>query len=139
LQITELSSPQLAPNGYESILSVKLDQPLKPEKAYEVGFWIIGRQLKDRGYSYPINVFPSNSIASVDEQVFNQVESSAEVLPVLEVLPPPSYSGRGHFTFIIRPHSDYNYVTIALKNRDASLSTINFRKKQENTNKVLLN
>ncbi len=126
-QISEMGIPKQAPSGYESILTVKLDKPLYPEKAYEIGFWIIGRQLRDQGYSYPINIFPSNFMDPVDEQIFNQVES-IEILPALKVLPPPSYSGQGHFTFVIRPDSIYNYVTIALKNSDWGRSPINFRK-----------
>ena len=125
-QITEMGIPKLAPSGYESILTVKLNKPLYPKQAYEVGFWIIGRQLRDRGYSYPITIFPSNFMDSVDEQIFNQVES-VEILPALEVLPPPSYSGRGHFTFVIRPDTIYNYLTVVLKNRNWGRSSINFR------------
>lgn len=125
-QITEIGIPKRAPAGYESILTVKLNNSLYTDKAYEVGFWIIGKQLHDRGYSYPINVFPSNFIESVNEQIFNQVKS-VEIMPTLKVLPPPSYSGRGHFTFIIRPDTIYNYVTIALRNRDWGSAAISFR------------
>ncbi|TMM58087.1 hypothetical protein FEE95_01280 [Maribacter algarum] len=126
-QITEMGIPKRAPSGYESILTVKLNKPLYPKKAYEVGFWIIGRQLRNQGYSYPINIFPSNFMGPVNGQVFDQVES-IEILPALKVLPPPSYSGRGHFTFVIRPDTIYNYITIALKNSDWGRSPINFSK-----------
>jgi len=126
-QITELGVPRQAPYGYESILSVKLDKPLYSQKAYKVGFWIFGRQLENRGYSYPINIFPSNITEPVNAEIFDLVES-IEILPELKVLPPPSYSGRGHFTFIIRPDTIYNYITIALRDRASGIALINFQK-----------
>ncbi|NHF58194.1 hypothetical protein FK220_002495 [Flavobacteriaceae bacterium TP-CH-4] len=126
-QITELSIPKLAPDGYESILSVELDTPLYPDRAYEVGFWIIGRQLDDRGYSYPINIFPSKHMERVSEDIFDLVESNA-VLPTLEVRPPPSFTGRGHFTFIIRPDTLYQFITIALQKNGLGRVPIDFRK-----------
>ncbi|MGI9553034.1 MAG: hypothetical protein ACR2MT_17645 [Aurantibacter sp.] len=125
-QITELGIPKLAPSGYESILTVELNNPLHPKKEYEMGFWIIGKQLQDRGYSYPIAVFPSNFMGSVTRDVFKLVESF-DLMPKLTVNPPPSYTGRGHFTFIIRPDTLYNHVTVALKNNNLGKSPINFR------------
>lgn len=126
-QITEMSIPKLAPTGYKSILTVELNDPLYPKKEYEVGFWIIGKQLRDRGYSYPIVVFPSNFMGRVEREVFDLVES-VDIMPALKVNPPPSYSGQGHFKYIIRPDTLYNYVTVALKNSDGGQTPIDFQK-----------
>jgi len=113
-QITEMSIPKLAPDGYESVKTVALRKPLYPGKAYEVGFWIFGPQLPDRGYSFPLQVFPSNFMGAVNREIFKLVEAN-EIMPKLAVSPPPSYTSRGHFTFVIRPDTLYNYVTVALK------------------------
>jgi len=126
-QITKMSISKLAPTGYESILTVKLDNPLNAKKEYEVGFWIIGKQLRDRGYSYPIEVFPSNFIGMVNREIFDLVES-VDIMPTLKVNPPPSYTGQGHFKFTIRPDTLYNYITVALKNDDWGQTPIDFRK-----------
>lgn len=126
-QISEMAIPKTAPTGYESILTVELNDPLYPEKEYEVGFWIIGKQLRNQGYSYPIAVFPSNFMESVPRDIFDLVES-VEILPRLKVDSPPSYTGRGHFTFIVRPDTLYNYVTVALKNNDWGKPPIDFQK-----------
>jgi len=126
-QITEMSIPKLAPSGYKSILTVELSNPLHPKKEYEVGFWIIGKQLRDQGYSYPIAVFPSNFMGRVERKIFDLVES-VDIMPTLEVNPPPSYTGQGHFKFTIRPDTLYNYVTVALKNRDWGKTPIDFQK-----------
>ncbi len=54
-RLTALGIPISAPDGYESAQTFELNHPLQPEMAYEIGFWIIGKQLQDRGYSYPID------------------------------------------------------------------------------------
>ncbi len=113
-QINDVTIPKTAPDGYESIKTVQLNTPLYADKAYAVSFWIFGPQLKDRGYSFPLNVFPSNFMGSVDDTIFNLVESD-DIMPALEVNPPPSYTTQGHFTFEIRPDTLYNFVTVALK------------------------
>ncbi len=119
--------PKSAPYGYESIVSVALDAPLHPNRKYEVGFWIIGKQLRDRGYSYPITVFPSNFMDIPSREIFRLVKSN-DIIAKLVVNPPPSYSGQGHFIFTIQPDTLYNYVTIALKNNDFSRTPIDFDK-----------
>lgn len=124
-QISEMNIPKKAPDGYESILTVELNKPLQADTAYEVGFWIFGQQLQDRGYSYPIAVFPSNFMGNADRTIFEIVES-IDILPKLEVRPPPSYTSKGHFTFIVRPEKEYNQLTVALENRDWGKSPINF-------------
>lgn len=113
-QISEMSIPKLAPNGYKSVKTVALDKPIYPDKVYEVGFWIFGPQLRDRGYSFPIQVFPSNFIGAVNSEIFDLVEAN-DIMPRLEVNPPPSYTSRGHYTFTIRPDTLYQHVTVALK------------------------
>ena len=113
-QISDVVIPKLAPSGYESIKTVSLSTPLYPNKAYEVGFWIFGPQLRDRAYSFPIQVFPSNFMDHVDEKIFDLV-ASKEIMPKLEVYPPPNYKSKGYFTFVIRPDTLYNYLTVALK------------------------
>lgn len=125
-QIKQLSLAKLAPYGYEAVHTVELTNPLYAGKAYEVGFWIFGKQLTDRSYSFPINVFPSNFMGRVDEMVFELVES-VDIMPSLQVSPPPSYTSKGHFKFIIRPDTLYSQITIVLKNRDwGQGSIINF-------------
>lgn len=126
-QISEMNIPKKAPDGYESILTVELNKPLSSDSAYEVGFWIFGQQLQDQRYSYPIAVFPSNVIGGVDRTIFDIV-ASIDILPNLEVSPPPSYTSKGHFTFIVRPEKEYNQITVALKNSDRGKSPIDFRK-----------
>ena len=126
-QINELGIPKSAPYGYESIVSVALNTPLRPNRKYEVGFWIIGKQLRDRGYSYPITVFPSNFMDTPSREIFSLVKSN-DIIAKLEVNPPPSYSGQGHFIFTIQPDTLYNYVTIVLKNSDFGRAPIDFDK-----------
>lgn len=126
-QINENSISKKAPSGYESVLTVDLNNPLLPDKAYEVGFWIFGRQLQDRGYSYPIQVFPSNFIAQVKPEVFRLVKAN-DIMPKLEVNPPPTYKTQGHFTFVIRPDTIYHQVTVALKLDQMMRPPINIKK-----------
>ncbi|QCX01038.1 hypothetical protein FGM00_13290 [Aggregatimonas sangjinii] len=125
-QITMLGIPKSAPDGYESVKTVALDKPLYPDKAYEVGFWIFGPQLADRGYSYPIQVFPSNFMGPVNSDIFNLVEAH-EIMPKLEVNPPPRYTSRGYHTFTIRPDTLYQNVTVALKVNAWDRPPINIR------------
>ncbi len=124
--LSELEVPQIAPVGYESIVSAKLSEALQSGVAYEIGFWIFGRQLPDQSYSYPIAVFPSGQSIS-NENVLDIVEA-VQPQPQLEVHPPPTYATRGHFTFIIRPDQAYDHVTIALKNKSNQPSPIDFNK-----------
>lgn len=125
-QLRDIALPKNAPNGYVSLLTVKLNKPLNPKKAYEIGFWIIGKQLKDQEYSYPIAIFPSNSEKKVNQNIFDLVESD-QVLPSLTVNSPPSFSYRGHFTFTVRPDKKYQFVTVALKHNEQEPSPINLR------------
>jgi len=126
-QISELGIPKQAPDGYKSIKTVVLDKSLYPEKVYEIGFWIFGPQLPDQGYSFPIQVFPSNFMGSVDSEIFDLVNAQ-EIMPKLEVDPPPNYTSRGHYTFVIRPDTLYNYVTVALKVNSWERPPINLSK-----------
>lgn len=121
-QISESSIPKKAPSGYESIKTVELNTPIIAGNTYEVGFWIFGPQLRDRAYSYPIQVFPSNIIDAVDAAKFKLVES-VEIMPTLEVKPQPNYTSRGHYTFIIRPDTSYTQITVALKVNDGEIAS----------------
>jgi len=125
-KLSILKIPKTPPSGYESILTTKLNKPLRPGAAYEIGFWIFGKQLPDQSYSYPITVFPSSNDI-VSDGILDIVES-VQSSPKLEVNPPPSFSTRGHFTFIIRPDRIYDHLTIALDNTDNKPSSINFEK-----------
>lgn len=126
-QVSEMTIPKNAPNGYESILTVELNKSLNADTAYEVGFWIFGPQLKNQAYSYPIALFPSNFRGSINRNILDIVES-IDIMPKLEVRPPPSYTSKGHFTFIVRPEEEYNQLTVALKNRNRGKSPIDFSK-----------
>ncbi|WP_289061650.1 hypothetical protein [uncultured Zobellia sp.] len=123
---SELEMPQRAPLGYESIVTVKLKEPLQLGKAYEIGFWIFGRQLPDQSYSYPIAVFPSDH-GTINANVLDSVDA-VQSEPELTVHPPPSYTSRGYFTFTIRPDKAYDHVTIALKIESKQSSLIDFNK-----------
>ena len=125
-QISELAIPEVAPDGYESVKTVALNKPLLPGSAYEVGFWIFGPQLRDQGYSFPIQIFPSNFMGAVGRKMFDLVEA-ADSMPTLEVNPPPSYTTKGHYSFVIRPDTLYNYVTVALKVDSWEKQPINIR------------
>ncbi|CAM4089132.1 hypothetical protein [Zobellia nedashkovskayae] len=125
-ELSKLEIPKMAPSGYESVLTTKLNKPLQPGTAYEIGFWIFGRQLPDQSYSYPIAVFPSSKTIVADG-ILDIVES-VQPSPTLEVNPPPSFATRGHFTFIVRPDKVYDHLTVALGNKDIIPSPIDFKK-----------
>ncbi|WP_276167903.1 hypothetical protein [Zobellia alginiliquefaciens] len=126
-KLKSLEIPKTPPLGYESILTAELNDALMPGAAYEVGFWIFGKQLQDESYSYPITVFPSNG-GDISNEGISDIVESVQPSPKLEVNPPPNYATRGHFTFIVRPDKPYDYLTIALKNTDTKASPINFKK-----------
>ncbi|CAM4262659.1 AMIN domain-containing protein [Zobellia roscoffensis] len=125
-KLKSLEIPKTPPLGYESILTAELNDALMPGAAYEVGFWIFGKQLQDESYSYPITVFPSDK--NILKNEISDIIESVQLSPKLEVNPPPSYASRGHFTFIVRPDKVYDHLTIALENTDTQPSPINFKK-----------
>ncbi|NNE76692.1 MAG: hypothetical protein HKN31_06420 [Pricia sp.] len=127
VQILEMDAPKKLPLGYESIVSFELSTPLESGKAYEVGFWIFGRQLQEQGYSYPIVLFPSYNTASIKRNVLKEVEAN-DSLPKLEVKPPPSFTAKGHFTFTVRPNQRYNTITIALEHTSRKKAPIDFQR-----------
>jgi len=126
-QLYELEIPLIAPDDYESVQTFKLNTPLYPDKAYEVGFWIFGPQLKTLSYSFPIQVFPSNFMENVDSDIFELV-TSKDIMPKLEVHPPPSFTSKGYFKFEIRPDTIYNHLTVALKPSTLRKPPIDIRK-----------
>ena len=124
--LSKLEIPKIAPSGFESVITTKLNKPLQPGAAYEIGFWIFGRQLPEQSYSYPIAVFPSSKTI-VNDGISSIVES-VQPSPKLEVNPPPSFATRGHFTFIVRPDQVYDHLTVALENDEGKPSPIDFKK-----------
>ncbi len=126
IQISVLDLTETAPEGYVAIKTVKLNTPLRPDSIYELGFWIFGPQPKVKGYSFPIQVFPSNRSDLVEPNIFDLVSPTTD-FPKLEMKPPPSYTSKGHFTFVIRPDTLYHYMTIALRAKNSELPPIQLK------------
>ncbi len=110
----ELAVPKKAPTGYVSVKTYEWNRKLEPGTTYEASFWIIGKQVPTRFYSFPITLFlakPADHTLISNSEEIEPVHPS----PQLEVRPPPSFTARGHFTFLIKPRYAYQNLTIALQ------------------------
>ena len=113
-QISHLSIPFSLPYGYEPVLTVKLDKNLKPDKKYEIGFWVTAQKNeKYSRYAYDLWVFPANFMErTVDED--RELSESHDIFPTVLIDRIQHYE-KEYLKFTVSPDTTYTHLTFGVK------------------------